>query len=455
MSCKGFAIAVVGREIERSVFLVPGLWVVVLEIGRNEQMNNSEFDTVIDRRGTGSLKWNRYTGRDIIPVWIADMDFQVPLPVRQAIHRYIDFGVLGYADVIDGLNEAVVEKLKVDFGWEIDASWIIWSPGLVPALNVACCAVGADGDEIVTFTPIYPPFLNAPENARKKLIEIPLCHKDGSYTFDIEEFEQSISPKTRLVMLCNPHNPVGRVYKKKELEAIAEICLKNNIIMCSDEIFCDLILDEKKHIPIATLSDRVAGNTITFMASCKTYNLGGLNCGYVIIPNEKIREKFLAKKTEIISRMGILGFAATLAAYTQSSDWREKLLEYLRQNRNLVTRYINEEIPALSMDHVEATFLAWIDARKLKVPDPVAFFENAGVGMQDGREFHGDGFVRLNFGSPRKTLLKVLNRMKTAVKKHLKSLPLIAIPRSPSAERYAPYAKQSRHSKRSKEFQSK
>lgn len=384
-------------------------------------MNNSEFDKIIDRRKTGSLKWNRYTGKDIIPVWIADMDFQAPLPVRQAIHRYIDFGVLGYADVVDGLNETIVKKLKADFGWEIDTSWIIWLPGLVPALNVACCTAGDDGDEVVTFTPIYPPFLNAPENARKKLVAIPLSHQNNSFTFDIEKFEQAISPKTKLVMLCNPHNPVGRVYKKEELEAVAEICLKNNIIICSDEIFCDLILDEKNHIPMATLSDKVADNTITFMASCKTYNLGGLNCGYVIIPNEKIRKKFLAKKTEIISRMGILGFTATLAAYTQCSDWREGLLQYLRQNRDLVTKYINEEIPALSMDHVEATFLAWIDTRKLKLPDPAAFFENAGVGMQDGREFHSDGFMRLNFGCPRKALLEVLNRIKAAVKKRLAS----------------------------------
>lgn len=278
-----------------------------------------------------------------------------------------------------------------------------------------------DDDEIITFTPIYPPFLNTPKVAKKKLKTVPLSAGNNYYTIDLELFKKQITPKTKILLLSNPHNPVGRVFTKNELSALADVCMKNNILICSDEIHCELVLDDKQHIPTATLSPQIADNTITLMSSCKTFNLGGLNCGFAIIQNPDIRKKFIKLKEYISPRVTGPGYAATIAAYTKCEDWKTDVIKYLRQNRDIVEDFINNNIPELSMGHVEATFLAWIDAAKLGVDNPTAFFENAGVGLDDGNAFAQKGFVRLNFGCSKQLLLKALNRMKSAVENHLKS----------------------------------
>lgn len=384
-------------------------------------MINSEFDKIIDRCSTGSLKWDKYKNTDVIPMWVADMEFQAPLPIRQALSKHIEHGVFGYAVPRDELNETIIAKLKVDYCWDVDYSWIVWLPGLVPALNAACRCVGQDGDEVATFVPVYPPFLSAPAFSRRKLKSIPLFCKNNYYTFDVEKFEKAISPRTRLLLLCNPHNPVGRVYSKEELKAVADICLRNNIIICSDEIHCELIINQKKHIPTATLSKQIENNTITLMSPGKTFNLAGLNCGFAIIPNKNIRKSFLAAREGIVPPVNAFAYTACLAAYRDCENWRKSLIEYLRTNKHLVHDVINNEIQGLSMGDIEATYLAWISTTKLNVSDPVSFFEQAGVGLSDGRDFGGDGFVRLNFGCPREMLLEALSRMKTAVIKHLKT----------------------------------
>ena len=384
-------------------------------------MVDCEFDKVIDRRNTGSLKWDKYKDRDVIAMWVADMEFQAPLAVREALRKHIEHGIFGYAAARDELYETIIAKLKKDYGWDIERRWIVWLPGLVPALSVACRCVGQDGDEVATFVPVYPPFLSAPRLARKELKSIPLSCKDNYYTFDIEKFEEAISPRTRLLLLCNPHNPVGRVYSEEELRTIADVCLRNNIIICSDEIHCELIISDKKHVPTATLGKQVADNTITLMSPGKTYNLAGLNCGFAIIPNKSIREKFLTAKEGIVPPVNAFAYTACLAAYRDCEDWRKSLIEYLRQNKQLVYNTVNNKMSGLSMGGVEATYLAWIDTRKLNVPDSVSFFEQAGVGLSDGREFGSNGFVRLNFGCPREMLAEALKRMKAAVIKHLGS----------------------------------
>jgi cystathionine beta-lyase len=215
--------------------------------------------------------------------------------------------------------------------------------------------------------------------------------------------------------LCSPHNPVGRRYSRREIESVAEICTKHNVIICSDEIHCDLILDGGEHIPTATLSEEIAANTITLMSASKTFNLPGLNCAFAVIPNERLRRTFIRNRREVIPNTNVLGYTGCLAAYRDCEDWRIELIDYLRGNRDMVQKSVNEDIPQLSMGNVEATYLAWIDTGRLETPDPVLFFERAGVGLSDGRHFQGEGFVRLNFGCRRETLLEALSRMKLAV----------------------------------------
>ncbi len=375
-----------------------------------------DFDRLLDRRNTNSLKWDKYKGRDVLPLWVADMDFQAPPAVLEALHSRVDHGIFGYAVPPDELIETVVGRLQTKYRWRIHPSWIVWLPGLVPALNVACRAFGDDGDEVLTFTPVYPPFLSAPELSRKKLKAIPLGRENDLYTFDPDRFESGISSRSKLLLLCSPHNPVGRRYNRREIESVAEVCLKHNVIICSDEIHCDLILDGREHIPTATLSDEIAANTITLMSASKTFNIPGLNCAFAVIPNERLRRAFTENRREIIPNTNVLGYIACLAAYRDCEEWRVELIDYLQGNRDIVYEFINQQIPRLSMDNVEATYLAWIDARKLEVPNPALFFECAGVGLSDGRYFQGEGYVRLNFGCPRETLLEAVDRMKRAVK---------------------------------------
>jgi len=378
-----------------------------------------DFDRILDRRNTTSLKWDRYKGRDVLPLWVADMDFQAPPPVLEVLHRRVDHGVFGYSVPGEELVHAVVNRLQGRYGWSIRPSWIVWLPGLVPALNVACRAYGDDGDEVLTFTPVYPPFLSAPGFSRKKLREIPLRRENNRFTFDVERFEREISNRSSLFLLCSPHNPVGRRFSRQELQSVAELCLRHNIVVCSDEVHCDLILDGGEHVPTAALSEDIADNTVTLMSASKTFNLPGLNCAFAVIPNDRLRKGFINNRKEVIPSTNVMGYTATLAAFRDCEDWRNELIDYLRGNRDIVYEFVNEQIPRLSMDSIEATYLAWIDARELKVTDPVRFFESVkggGVGLSDGRNFHGQGYVRLNFGCPRKTLLEALERMKRAVK---------------------------------------
>ncbi len=381
----------------------------------------TDFDKIIDRRGTGSLKWDIYKDADIIPMWVADMDFQSPEPVRKALQKRIEHGVYGYSVPTEKLNQIVVNRLKKLYGWRIEPSWIVWLPGLVMGLNIVSRYV-RQNEELITFVPAYPPFLDTPAYANRKLKTVPLLFENSRYGFDLEEFEKSISPKTKLFILCNPHNPAGRVFDRDELQAVADICLKNDIIICSDEVHCELILCDKKHIPVATLNKEIQQRTITLMSPAKTFNLAGLNCGFAVIPDQSIRKRFIHIMRGIApSCINALGFTASQAAYSQCEQWRISLLKYLAENKNIVYDFVNNRIPLLSMTDVEATYLAWIDAGKLNVPDPVSFFEKSGVGLSDGREFGVEGFVRLNFGCPRKILLQGLERMKSAVMKKVAS----------------------------------
>lgn len=379
-----------------------------------EQVESSLFDTPIDRHGTASEKWDRYGGRNVIPLWLADMDFKSPTPVLAALHKRVDHGVFGYTRAPKELVETLQESLLRSYGWEIEPEWIVWLPGLVTGLNVACRAVGSDGDLVATSVPTYPPFLSAPRYSRKQIVTVPMIQDSGRWRFDMDRLNSALTPRTSLFLLCSPHNPCGRVFTSEELLDLAMLCERHGAVICSDEIHCDLVLDQTvRHIPTATLAPEIASRTITLMSPSKTYNLPGLGIGFAIISSLELRARFKKAMAGIVPGVNALAFTAALAAYRDGAEWLEALLYYLRRNRDFVQEVVGK-IPGLSMCHVEATYLAWLDARSMGLADPARFFERAGVGLGSGDLFGMPGFVRLSFGSPRTLVAEALARMRTA-----------------------------------------
>ncbi|MBW2648212.1 MAG: PatB family C-S lyase [Deltaproteobacteria bacterium] len=371
-----------------------------------------DFDRPVDRRGTNSLKWDMYKGKEIIPLWVADMDFRVSPAIIRALQAHIDHGVFGYTLAPGELIDVVIGRLATQYKWKIEREWIVWLPGLVTGINMACRAVGDTGDEVLTTVPIYPPFLTTPKNSSRELRTVPLIESAGGWEIDFDLLEHAITPRTRILLLCSPHNPTGRLFTRDELCTLAQICERHDLVICSDEIHCELVLDkDKEHIPTATLSPEVEQRTITLMAPSKTFNIPGLGCSFAIISDEPLRRQFLRAMRGIVPHVNALGYTAALAAYRDSRDWHLAMLDYLRENGDIVERFI-ETMPGLSMHHVDATYLAWIDTRQTGMKNPVKTFEEAGVGLSDGKPFGAEGFVRLNFGCPRPLLEEALQRMR-------------------------------------------
>lgn len=374
-----------------------------------------DFDTLIDRSNTGSEKWDKYAGRDIIPLWVADMDFRSPPAVIAALRARIEHGVFGYTHPPQGLTVAVLEHLERDFGWKVEPEWLVWLPGLVCGLNVLCRAVGESGDEVITFTPIYPPFMSAPTLSGRTTVRVPLQLDRGRWVADLAALEQAITPRSKLLLLCSPHNPVGRAWTREELQQFAAVAERHDLVIGSDDIHAGLILDEgTAHVPIATLSPEVARRTITLLAPSKTYNIPGLGCSFAVISDPGLRRSFIKAAGRIVPHVNTLGYTAAEAAYRHGEGWRRQLLAYLAGNRDLVAAEINA-IPGLAMGHVEATCLAWIDTRPANIENPGQFFEQAGVGLSDGADFGAPGFVRLNFGCSRSLLVEAMQRMRRAL----------------------------------------
>lgn len=375
-----------------------------------------DFDQIIDRGETSSLKWERYRGRDILPLWVADMDFRSPPAVVDALRQRVAHGIFGYTLAPKELYEAIIGHLAGDFGWRIEAEWIVWLPGVVTGLNASGRAVGEAGDDVLTLTPVYPPFLTAPGLSGRNTLAVPLADDGERWTLDMDRIENAITPRTRLFLLCNPHNPVGRVFDERELGQLADLCERRGIIICSDEIHYGLVLDRgRRHIPTASLSPETASRTITLLAPSKTFNIPGLGCSFAVIPSPELRQRFARVIDGIVPHVNALGYTAALAAYRDSRQWHHELLDYLRANRDLVEESVGR-MPGISMRHVEATYLAWIDCTKLERENPAAFFEEAGVGLSDGKSFGGRGFMRLNFGCPRALLQESLHRMENALR---------------------------------------
>jgi cysteine-S-conjugate beta-lyase len=378
--------------------------------GKGSPMTN--FDRIIDRRNTSCIKWDKYKGRDVIPMWVADMDFEAPVPVTNAIIERARHGVFGYTCEPDELSGVIIDMLEKEYDWRIKPSWLVWLPGLVTGLNVACRTTPG---KVVTSIPVYPPFLSAPVNAGKTLITTEHVIDNGRYTFDFDSIDKAASKDTDMFILCNPQNPLGRVFDSEELKTLAGICLKRGMVICSDEIHCGLVLDKnKRHVPVASICEDIAASTITLMAPSKTFNIPGLGFSFAVVPDEKIRKRFRKAMDGIVPHVNIFGYAAGLAAYRDCKDWHESLLEYLRVNRDILEKTI-EQISGLSINYVEATYLAWIDCRELGLQNPAAFFEEHGVGLSDGEFFGVKGFVRLNFGCPRTVLEEALDRINKTV----------------------------------------
>ena len=382
----------------------------------------SIFDTLVDRRGSDSIKWDRYAGRDVLPLWVADMDFVAPPPVLTALHRRIEHGIFGYGGPWPSLTESVLAHLESEYKWRIEAEWIVWLPGLVTGLNVACRAV--DG-EVLTATPIYPPFLSAPRFSGRKLDCVELACSDGRWHWDKIALQNASTAATKLFLLCHPHNPVGRCWSEEELRDVAVFAEQNDLIVCSDEIHCGLILDaDKCHIPFASLSPDAAKRSITLMAPSKTYNIPGLGCAFAVIPDATLRRRFLRAMDGIVPHVNVLGLAACEAAYRDCGDWHRELIAYLVGNRDRLAAatqgdFLRGAVNAgkrAKMSHVEATYLAWIDARELGLANPAAHFEAHGLGLSDGADFGAPGWLRFNFGCTRATLDEALGRFAAGCK---------------------------------------
>jgi cystathionine beta-lyase len=386
------------------------------------------FDEIVERRGTDSGKWGAYDA-DVIPMWVADMDFRSPPAVIEALHERIEHGVFGYGfhgplykpqELLDTLRQRVADR----YGWQVQENEFLFVPNIVSALYGLARTVGEPGDAILVQTPNYWPFFSGAENAQRQAVTVPVVAvRQGAgvrYEIDFDAFEAAITPRTRLFILGNPHNPIGRAYEKWELEKLADICLRHNLVICSDEIHCDLILDDVQHIALASLAPEIAQQTITFMAPSKTFNVPGLKLGFAISQNPELLaglDKFYAS---IGVSNGIIGFTAALAAYRDGQPWLDALLDYLRGNRDYAFDFITRNMPGIVPTLPEATYLMLLDCRELAVEgDPSEFFlKEARVALSGAFDSQGFArFARLNFGCPRPLLVEALNRMHAALNK--------------------------------------
>ncbi|MCO5044354.1 MAG: PatB family C-S lyase [Kiritimatiellae bacterium] len=374
-----------------------------------------DFDHLPDRSNTGSLKWDRYREHDVLPMWVADMDFVSAPEIVAALRARAEHGVFGYTIPYEDAVRETLRYLERRHGVAAQADWLVWMPGLVPALNLICRAFGESGDAVMTCTPVYPPFLSAPIFQDRKRIAVPLRLDGARWSFDWDAMESAVTETTRLFILCHPHNPVGRVWRREELERLLEFCERRQLILVSDEIHCDLILDDVPWTATLALGERAAQRVITLHAPSKTYNLPGLACAYAVIPDAGLRTTFRRAARGIITEINAFGYTGCAAAYRHGEPWRQAVLAYLRENRDFLYSFVKERMPAIRMQPMEATYLAWLDVRALNLEHPHRFFEEAGVGLSSGVDFGAPGFLRLNFGCPRARLLTALERMARAL----------------------------------------
>ena len=379
-----------------------------------------DFDRLVDRRGSDSNKWRKFPP-DVLPLWVADMDFPSPPAVVQALRARVEQGFFGYLMEKPELHDAVAERVTKRYGWRVSPEAVVPLPGVIAGFNLALRALTSPGEGLLVQTPVYPPILRAAGNHGLRRDEHALTRgADGRYTVDLDAFATTLRERTRAFLLCNPHNPVGRVFTRAELEGLAAACARRDLWIIADEIHCDLLLDGRQHVPIATLAPEIEQRTITLMAPSKTFNLPGLKCAVAIVPNATLRERLAAAVADLVPKINVLGHTAAVAAYREGDPWLEALLRYLEATRDFLVKEIPRRLPGVTLAPAEATYLAWLDCRGARIPgsDPYTFFlERAKVALNDGRLFGpgGEGFVRLNFGAPRALLAEGLERMARAL----------------------------------------
>ena len=379
-----------------------------------------DFNSIIDRRCTESFKWHYYP-EDVLPMWLADMDFKAPEPVIQALTERVKHGIFGYGGPLEGLNDAILQHMVHFFDWTVNPEDLNFVCGVVTGFVHAIYSLTEPGEPVLIQTPVYPPILRAPQATGRVAVHNQLIlQEDGKYEIDFDDFEEKVASGVKLFILCNPHNPVGRVFTREELTKMAEICLKYNVWICSDEIHNDLIFSGYQHIPIANLSPDAAQITVTYLAPSKTFNIAGLSTSVVIAENPVIKDRLSQTLPMLLGHPNIFGLHAARAAYLHGRPWLREVMHYLQESRDYLVNYVNENLPGMRMWSPEGTFLGWLDCRQLEVESPYRFFlDEAKVGFNDGISFgeDGQGFLRINFGCPRATLEEGLARMKTALEK--------------------------------------
>lgn len=383
------------------------------------------FDEVINREGTNSLKYDgkeKYFGtHDVLPMWVADMDFRTPDFIMEAIKKRAQHEIMGYSIKPQQLFSAIIYWMYEKHRWNIQQDWITTTPGVVSALNFGVLAFSNPGDKIIIQTPVYFPFFTAIKDHNREIAINQLVYKDGRYTIDLEHFESLIDSRTKVFVLCNPHNPVGRVWTRDELLAMGNICLKHNIIIIADEIHSDLVLNGHMHIPMATLSEEIAAITITTMAASKTFNVAGLASSVSIISNPELKRNFEKLPNSLhLGSINLFGATALEAAYTHGHEWLGQLLVYLDNNIAFVEQYVRKNFPDIKVIRPEGTYMIWLDCRKLqeRVGDLKTFFvKTAKVGFNNGTDFGpgGDGFMRMNVGCPLTIVQESMKRIGDAL----------------------------------------
>lgn len=377
---------------------------------------NFDFDTVILRKGTGCIKYDRKPELD--PFWVADMDFVAPPCIIDALRTRLDHKIFGYAQAHQGLIDAVRGYLLERRNFSLNEDHLVHLGGVVPALSLAARAFCESDEEVMTCTPVYPPFLSVHKDAGAKLLTVDHVFVNGRWEFDWKKMEEVVSEKTKAFLFCNPQNPLGRVFTAEEVNRLAEFCEAHDLVLVSDEIHCDLVFDEAAtpHYSALKLPEKFFNRTITLLSPSKTWNIAGLGYAFAIIPDDSIRRRFNAAKGHTLPEIGTLGYYAAEAAYKDGEPWRQELMTYLKSNRDELIRFITEECDGLSTGTSEAMYLAWIDARELELENPAEFFEKeAGIFLSDGTFFGWPGYVRFNFACPRARMLEGLGKMKAAL----------------------------------------
>jgi len=383
------------------------------------------FDINMERRGTNCEKWDfleeEFGKKDLLALWVADMDFPAPPEVLEALHKKIDEGALGYPIAPDSLLKAINDWQKNRHGWEIGKEAVTWAPGVVAGLAFSIMAYTKPGDGVIIQTPVYPPFYATISESGRRIVKNPLKREKDRYVMDLESLEKLVTPTCRTLILCSPHNPVARVWTREELEALSELAERKDMIIISDEIHQDLVYSDAKHMSIASLSEEMSSRTVTFVAPSKTFNIAGMNSSVALIPDEKLRARYVSVLNRLhLSSLSILGLTAMETAYGKCAGWLDELMAYLEENRNFTEKFVRERMPKAKMDHPEGTYIFWIDFRGYGFNSETLMdllVNEAGVALNNGRNFgtEGDGFARINIGTNREMLKKALEKIAKAL----------------------------------------